>query len=203
MMLGAKRAGKLWPAPGFVNPRLLASASHSPYPWGMRPLIVSALLALALASCGENPPGGGVVQSLRAPPIPEEVPEPELIDYNPDLGIVISEMKKMDAGVLWQDDSVGVGDSLDVNMTAVVHYTGWLPDGTQFDTSREGGTPFTFRVGAGEVIEAWEVGVVGMRVGGRRKLVVPPALGYGSDPFGPLPGNAILVFEIELIEIRP
>jgi len=168
----------------------------------MRPLLVLALFAAALAGCGENTPGGSVVQSLRAPPLPEEVPEPELIDYNPDLGIVIAEMKKTDAGVLWQDDSVGVGDSLDVGMTAVVHYTGWLPDGTQFDTSREGGAPFAFKVGAGEVIDAWDDGVIGMRVGGRRKLVVPPALGYGSDPYGPLPGNAILVFEIELIEIR-
>lgn len=157
---------------------------------------------LLLASCGETTPGGRVTQALRAPPIPEEVATPEMVDYHPDLMIAISEMKLLPSGVLWADDSVGTGDSLDVDMTAVVHYTGWFPDGTEFDSSR-GGNPFSFRVGAGEVIDAWDVGVIGMRVGGKRKLVIPPAMGYGPDGFASIPGNAILVFEIELLEIQP
>lgn len=159
-------------------------------------------LCLLLAACGDAAPGGSAVQALRAPPIPEEAIPPELVDYHPDLGITISEMMLHPSGLLWADDSVGIGDSLDVDMTAVVHYTGWLPDGTAFDSSR-GGNPFSFRVGAGEVIDAWDIGVIGMRTGGKRKLVIPPEMGYGTEGFSIIPGNAILVFEIELLEIRP
>jgi hypothetical protein len=159
-------------------------------------------LALALAACGDGQPGNRVVEALRAPPIPEELPSPEMIHYHPDLGINISEMKLHPSGVLWDDDPVGEGDSLGVDMTAVVHYSGWLPDGTLIDTSREG-EPFRFRVGAGEVIDAWDIGVVGMRVGGTRRLVIPSDLGYGSAGIGIVPPNAILVFAIELLEIRP
>jgi len=163
---------------------------------------LSLLLLVLMAACGEVK-SGGVIDTLRAPPVPELPAIPELIDYNPDLGIAIDEMKQMPSGVLFQDDSVGVGDSVVVGSTVVVHYTGWMPDGTVFDTSRESGEPFVFQVGRGEVIEAWEDGLLGMRPGGRRKLVVPPALGYGESGYGPIPGNAVLVFEIQLVEIRP
>jgi len=169
----------------------------------MRPHSASLLLAVALLACGDRSPSGGVVQALRAPDLPEAAADPSLIDYHPDLHVALDQMKAFPNGVLWHDDSTGVGDSLDVDMTAVVHYTGWLPDGTPFDTSRESGTPFSFRVGAGEVIEAWDTALIGMRPGGRRKLIVPPSMGYGSEPFGPLPANAVLVFEVELLEIRP
>ncbi|MFN2315328.1 MAG: FKBP-type peptidyl-prolyl cis-trans isomerase [Gemmatimonadales bacterium] len=169
-----------------------------------RSLVFAGAIAstLVLGGCGDAAPGGSVVQVLRAPPLPEEAVLPELVDYHPDLMVTISEMKLHPSGVLWDDVSVGAGDSLDVDMTAVVHYTGWFPDGTEFDSSR-GSNPFSFRVGAGEVIDAWDVGVVGMRLGGKRKLVVPPEMGYGSDGFSSIPGNVILVFEIELLEIRP
>jgi len=85
--------------------------------------------------------------------------------------------------------------------TVEVHYTGWLTDGTQFDSS-VGGSPFSFRLGAGEVIEGWDRGVAGMRVGGKRKLTLPPELGYGSAGAPPqIPGNATLVFEVELLAV--
>lgn len=165
--------------------------------------LAGALVAtVLLAACGDATPGGSAVQALRAPPIPEEAMAPEMVDYHPDLGITISEMMLHPSGVLWADDSVGTGDSLDVDMTAVVRYTGWFTDGTEFDGNRTG-SPFSFRVGAGEVIDAWDVGVIGMRVGGKRKLVIPPEMGYGAEGFSIIPGNAILVFEIELLEIRP
>lgn len=170
----------------------------------MRTLVLSSVFALAVAGCGETSPARNVVNALRAPEIPEAAANPSLVDYHPDLQVAIDEMEHHPSGLLWHDDSVGVGnDSLNVDMTAVVHYTGWLPDGTQFDTSREGGQPFAFRVGAGEVIDAWDLGLIGMRVGGKRKLIVPPELGYGVAAYGPLPANAILVFEVELLEIRP
>lgn len=164
--------------------------------------LCAGLVAAALAACGEATPGGSVIQALRAPPLPEEALDPTMIDYHPDLQVDITAMRLHPSGLLWADDSVGTGDSLDVDMTAVVHYTGWLPDGTRFDTSRES-APFSFRVGGGEVIEAWDIGVIGMRPGGRRKLVIPPAMGYGSEGFSVIPPNATLVFEIELLEIRP
>ncbi len=168
-----------------------------------RSLVVAGALAgiLAFIGCGDTAPGGSAVQVLRAPPIPEEAMSPDMVDYHPDLMITISEMKLHPSGLLWADDPVGTGDSLDVDMTATVHYTGWLPDGTEFDSSR-GNNPFSFRVGAGEVIDAWDVGVIGMQVGGKRKLVIPPEMGYGSDGFSTIPGNAVLVFEIELIGIQ-
>ncbi|HTP52746.1 MAG TPA: FKBP-type peptidyl-prolyl cis-trans isomerase [Anaeromyxobacteraceae bacterium] len=85
--------------------------------------------------------------------------------------------------------------------TVEVHYTGWLTDGTKFDSS-VGGDPFSFRLGAGEVIEGWDRGVAGMCVGGRRKLTLPPELGYGSAGAPPqIPGNATLVFEVELLSV--
>jgi len=160
------------------------------------------LLLILAAACGEVR-SSNALNSLRAPDLPELPVVPELIDYHPDLQIAIAEMKLMDSGLLFQDDSVGVGDSVTVGSGVTVHYTGWFPDGVVFDTSRESGLPFSFVVGRGEVIEAWEEGLLGMRVGGRRKLVVPPALGYGEGGWGSIPGNAVLVFEIELLELRP
>jgi peptidylprolyl isomerase/FKBP-type peptidyl-prolyl cis-trans isomerase FkpA len=85
--------------------------------------------------------------------------------------------------------------------TVEVHYTGRLADGTQFDSS-VGGSPFSFRLGAGEVIDGWEKGVAGMKVGGKRRLTIPPELGYGAKGAPPeIPPNATLVFEIELLAV--
>jgi peptidylprolyl isomerase len=160
------------------------------------------VLLLAVTACGEVQ-SGGAIDAIRAPDIPEMPVIPELVDYHADLDIAIAEMKQLTSGLLYQDDSVGTGDSVTVGSTVAVHYTGWLPDGTQFDSSRDSGQPYVFQVGRGEVIEAWDEGMLGMQVGGRRKLVVPPALGYGESGYGPIPSNAILVFAIELMEIRP
>lgn len=103
---------------------------------------------------------------------------------------------------------IGTGPEAVSGATVTVHYTGWFYDaskpdgkGVQFDSSR-GGTPFRFTLGAGQVIAGWERGLVGMRVGGLRRLVVPPSLGYGSVRRGIVPPNATLVFEIELIAVE-
>ncbi|HEY8431746.1 MAG TPA: FKBP-type peptidyl-prolyl cis-trans isomerase [Sandaracinaceae bacterium] len=105
--------------------------------------------------------------------------------------------------MLQQEDLVvGHGAEAVAGKTVSVHYTGRLTDGSKFDSSLDRGEPFSFRLGAGEVIEGWDRGVVGMRVGGKRKLTIPPELGYGARGFpGAIPPNATLVFEVELLGV--
>jgi peptidylprolyl isomerase len=83
-----------------------------------------------------------------------------------------------------------------------VHYVGTLQNGTEFDNSKKRGQPFEFTVGAGQVIKGWDQGLVGMKVGGQRILVIPPDMAYGERGVGPIPGNATLVFSIELIDVK-
>jgi FKBP-type peptidyl-prolyl cis-trans isomerase FkpA len=104
-----------------------------------------------------------------------------------------------------QIEDIIVGDGKEVTgrgQTVIVHYTGWLEDGTKFDSSLDRNDPFSFPVDCSYVIKGWDQGVVGMKVGGKRKLTVPPELGYGErGAGGVIPPNATLVFEVELLEI--
>ena len=101
-----------------------------------------------------------------------------------------------------EDLQPGNGAPAVAGQRVTVHYTGWLTDGTKFDSS-VGGRPFTFRLGAGEVIPGWDQGVAGMRIGGRRKLIIPPQLGYGTAGApGAIPPNATLLFEVELLDAK-
>jgi len=101
------------------------------------------------------------------------------------------------------DIEKGSGETADVGETVVVHYTGWLMDGTKFDSSLDRGTPFSFTLGERRVIPGWEQGVEGMQVGGKRELIIPPELGYGArGAGGVIPPNATLKFEIELLEVK-
>jgi peptidylprolyl isomerase len=101
------------------------------------------------------------------------------------------------------DIEVGTGDSPEPGQTVVVHYTGWLADGTKFDSSLDRGQPFEFVLGAGRVIAGWDEGLASMKVGGQRRLIIPPELGYGEQGYPPvIPPNAQLIFDIELLEIR-
>jgi FKBP-type peptidyl-prolyl cis-trans isomerase len=109
----------------------------------------------------------------------------------------------MQDGLKYTDDQVGTGALATAGKTAVVHYTGWLLDGTKFDSSRDRNQPFSFPLGAGQVIKGWDEGVAGMKVGGKRTLIVPPALGYGArGAGGVIPPNATLKFEVELLDVR-
>lgn len=101
------------------------------------------------------------------------------------------------------DETIGTGNAVKSGDTVRVHYRGTLENGTEFDSSYKRNEPFSFTVGAGQVIQGWEQGLVGMQVGGKRKLTIPPELGYGAQGAGAIiPPNATLIFEIELIEIK-
>lgn len=106
-------------------------------------------------------------------------------------------------GLKHQDLKVGDGPEAVSGKTVEVHYTGRLENGTKFDSSLDRGEPFSFRLGAGEVIEGWDQGVAGMKVGGKRKLTIPPELAYGQEGAGGvIPPGATLVFEVELLGVR-
>lgn len=106
------------------------------------------------------------------------------------------------SGLQYADTAVGRGPTPQEGQIVVVHFSGWLDDGTQFDSTRRRGKPFGFPLGAGQVIKGWDEGVRTMRPGGARRLVVPPALAYGDKGLGTLvPPNARLVFYIELVRI--
>jgi FKBP-type peptidyl-prolyl cis-trans isomerase len=106
-------------------------------------------------------------------------------------------------GLLMSDLTLGTGDEASKGQSVDVHYTGWLVSGEKFDSSKDHGEPFAFVLGGGQVIRGWDEGVQGMKVGGTRKLTIPPQLGYGArGAGGVIPPNATLVFEVELIGIR-
>lgn len=123
-----------------------------------------------------------------APETPTDVPESELEDLGD--------------GLAYADLVSGEGEPLSPGDRATVHYTGWLQEGGKFDSSLDNGQPFTFVVGS-NVIEGWSQGVAGMKVGGKRYLVIPPELGYGEQGAGPIPPNSTLIFEVELLDREP
>lgn len=101
-----------------------------------------------------------------------------------------------------EDLTVGTGEEAKEGDTVEVHYVGTLEDGTQFDSSRDRDETFSFTIGEGYVIQGWEQGIPGMKVGGLRKLTIPSDLGYGDYGTGPIPGGATLIFEVELVSIK-
>lgn len=112
-------------------------------------------------------------------------------------------MNATTSGLQYEDIVVGTGEAAKAGDTVDVHYTGWLRDGKKFDSSHDRNKPFSFKLGAGQVIKGWDEGVAGMKVGGKRKLTIPAALGYGSRGAGGLiPPDAELIFEVELLKVR-
>ena len=109
---------------------------------------------------------------------------------------------KLASGLQYEDVVVGSGKMAEPGMNVSVHYTGTLTNGEKFDSSYDRGQPIQFQLGAGRVIQGWEEGIKGMRIGGKRKLTIPPDLGYGANGTGPIPPNATLLFDVELVDVK-
>ncbi|RKG94279.1 FKBP-type peptidyl-prolyl cis-trans isomerase [Corallococcus sp. CA053C] len=149
----------------------------------LRTLLLSAVLALV--GCGDSSSG-----------------DPAKVTYADALGVDLGAMNKSDSGLYTQDLTVGTGAEAVAGKIVQVHYSGWLPDGSLFDSSVPRGEPFSFNLGQGRVIEGWDEGVAGMRAGGKRKLVIPSELGYGSQGSPPvIPGDSVLVFDVQLLAV--
>lgn len=119
-------------------------------------------------------------------------------EKNPNAGETVTA-----SGLKYVDQTIGTGEVAVAGKTTTVHYTGWLENGTKFDSSVDRGQPFSFPLGAGRVIKGWDEGVQGMKVGGKRKLTIPSDLGYGArGAGGVIPPNATLIFDVELLGVR-
>jgi len=162
---------------------------------GVRQLIVPPELALGDTGGNGIPPNATLVMEvelidLREPAVMTEVDEEDYVTT--------------DSGLKYYDIVEGDGESPEEGQTVLVHYTGWLENGQQFDSSVDRGTPFSFVLGTGSVIAGWDEGVATMKVGGKRQLVIPPELAYGeTGSGGVIPPGATLIFDVELLEIQP
>lgn len=152
---------------------------------------------------GEQSGAGGLV-----PPNSTLIFEVELVSIQtgaPDAPTTVKEADYVttESGLKYHDMVVGEGPSPETGQTVTVHYTGWLEDGTKFDSSLDRGQPFTFPIGMGQVIAGWDEGVATMKVGGKRQLVIPSELGYGEQGAGAvIPPNATLIFDVELLDVQ-
>lgn len=157
-------------------------------------LALMCLIALfSLAACGDE----------DAPAENTEAGAEEDEDVTEASAECSEEVVTTESGLQIEDIECGEGDEAETGQLVSVHYVGTLEDGTQFDSSRERGEPFEFPLGGGQVIQGWDEGVVGMKVGGLRRLTIPPELGYGQAGAGEvIPPNSTLIFEIELLEVQ-
>lgn len=150
-------------------------------------LVALCSLVVLVAGCTKKEESTPVEKNAAAQAVSHAIPQP---------GQSVTELKI-------EDVKVGTGGEAVAGKTVTVHYTGWLTNGTKFDSSKDSGRPFTFPLGGGRVIKGWDQGVAGMKVGGVRKLTIPPSLGYGaSGAGGVIPPNATLVFEVELLSVN-
>jgi peptidylprolyl isomerase len=118
------------------------------------------------------------------------------------LGVNLGESTKTANGAYYRDIVVGTGATVTSGQTLAVRYTGWLANGTQFDTNVGNPNPLTFKLGAGQVILGFDEALVGAHVGSQRQIIVPPSLGYGPYDYGPIPGNSVIVFKVEVISAQ-
>ncbi|MBF2054823.1 MAG: FKBP-type peptidyl-prolyl cis-trans isomerase [Candidatus Sericytochromatia bacterium] len=144
------------------------------------PLALAAVVLLSANQCQEQAEGQKMSTETQANANSQSVP----------------------AGLQIEDIKIGTGAEAMPGKDVDVHYTGTLTNGQKFDSSKDRGEPFTFSLGAGQVIQGWDKGVAGMKEGGVRKLTIPPELAYGNRQIGPIPANSTLIFEVELLKVK-
>ena len=165
---------------------------------GKRQLVIPPALAYGSAGKGVIPGNAVLVVNV-------ELVDPVAIEtatYAPTLGVDLTKSTKTANGVYIGDLTVGSGVAATTGSAVSVRYTGRLISGALFDSNVDAGTLFQFTIGLQQVIPGFEQGIVGMQAGGKRQIIIPPALGYGSSANGPIPANSILVFEVELVSLR-
>jgi peptidylprolyl isomerase len=165
---------------------------------GRRQLVIPP--SLAYGSSGQGTIPGNAILVVNV-----ELVDPVAIEtatFAPTLGVDLTKSTKTANGVYVRDLTVGTGTAAAVGSVVSLRYTGRLASGAQFDSNVDSGSLLQFTVGLQQVIPGFEQGVVGMQVGGKRQIIIPPVLGYGTQANGPIPANSILVFEVELVSLR-
>lgn len=154
----------------------------------MRFRLFTTLFAAALAAgCGSKSPTAVSIEQTT---------------FAPSLGVDLASSTKLPSGLYYRDITVGTGATLASGQTVGMRYVGSFANGEEFDSNPAPEPIFSFRLGAGQVIRGWDLGLVGMKVGGRRQLIIPPELGYGSNDYGPIPGNSVLVFTVDALSAQ-
>ena len=151
----------------------------------------AALVSVSLAACAS---GGSAPPATR--PM-ESIPFASTLDVN------LARMTKTPSGLYYRDIETGTGSIVHGKLDVKVHYTGWLTNGVKFDSNTQDQEPIVVPLGRGRAIKGWDEGLDGMRVGGRRQLVIPPELGYGSNRAGLIPPDAVLVFDVRVVSAKP
>ncbi len=178
---GTSDLGGATPATGGVRPGSPGAANPTPAP--------TANSTPCAAASAPDSDGSG-------PGIPELTGEAKTLSGK-------SRATSCDATLGYIDEVVGTGAALKAGQTVSVQYTGWLTDGTQFDSSRQPGRePFAFPLGGGQVIDGWDIGVATMNIGGKRRLILPSDLAYGPRGSGPIPPDAVLIFDVEVLSAQ-
>ncbi len=166
-------------------------------------LIVAQVSSRTSAIAGEMPTTeSATMTEVNSQVLVAEAPKPATQTTEEKNDMATPERVRVtESGLQYVDEVVGTGESPKKGQTVTVHYTGTLTDGTKFDSSRDRGQPFEFKIGVGQVIKGWDEGVGTMKVGGRRQLTIPPDLGYGARGIGPIPPNSTLLFDVELLKV--
>jgi FKBP-type peptidyl-prolyl cis-trans isomerase len=154
----------------------------------MRFRLLALLCSITAAACGGS-------SSPTAVPIDQTT-------FAPSLGVDLTQSTKLPTGLYYRDITPGTGTVLAAGQTVGMRYVGTFANGDVFDSNPAPKQVFSFRLGGGQVIKGWDLGLVGMKVGGRRQLIIPPELAYGPNDYGPIPGNSVLVFTVDAVSAQ-